>query len=757
MNTRAKRRTLLLSTAVSLLLLPVTQAGAQTTDQPTKPGNGGIETVTVTAEKRTESSLDVPMGLTALSGDQLVRQQAYRLEDFVGQVPGLNLTSSTLSGSQLVIRGIATSSASINAPVATYIDDTPLVGIGPFSGGSSNTPNLDTFDMNRIEVLKGPQGTLYGADALGGILKYVTNAPDPSAFAATVEAGTSSVANGGWGYDVHGMVNVPLADNLAFRLVGYENYDPGFIDDPSRGLKDINGNHFAGGRATLLWAPTADFSIRITANYQSHSWSDLSAEDVNPNTLTPIHCNLCQERNVSQPGFNQFQYYNATIKWDMGWADLLSSTSYFKDSFSQDRDLTIGYGPIATFFLVNVFGLPAAPYGFFAGQQYTGDSWVEETRLASKDDGPFQWTTGVYYTGKNATNFQPYFPIYVPTKTILYNDGNFIGTERLPTTYQEIAVFANLDYHITPTFDVAGGGRYSHQSQKFQQIGTGDIDSAATIPETSMDEDVLTYSADARWHFTPESMVYARVASGFVPGGPNDEGFTVPVPHTFGPSRTVDYELGLKSSLLDNHLTVDVSAFIIDWSKIQLVADIGGYSSLANGGTARSDGIEWNFAYVPVDGLTLDFNGAYTDAYLTADAPASVGGFKGDRLPITPLWQTSASANYERPLFGDYSGFAGINWHLTGSRYAEFQPANQLPRQQMPSYNVVDLRAGIETMGWTVALYVKNVGDSNAISYLSAETSYIAPFSTTNVGGGGPQSASVITPRTVGLEITANF
>lgn len=751
MNTRSNR-TVLPAAALSLLLLPAMQAGAQTDDQPAKVANGQLETVTVTAEKITESALDVPMGLTAITGDELVRQQAYRLEDFIGQVPGLNL-SNTINGSQLVIRGIATNSVSVNAPVATYIDDTPLVGIGAFSGGSSDTPDLDTFDMRRIEVLKGPQGTLYGADALGGLLKYVTNAPDPSHFAVAAEEGVSTVDDGGTGWDVHGMLNVPLAHDLAFRVVAYDNDDPGFIDDPSRGLKNINGNHSKGGRASLLWAPSADFSVRLNALYQSHSWNDLDAVDVNPTTLTPISCQLCQERDTGQPGDNQLHYYNATINWDFGWAKLLSSTSYYRYSFNQDRDLTIGYGTLSTFLLVDEFHYPPGPYGFWAGQQYSGNSWVQEVRLASNNDGPLQWQTGFYYTSKNATNFQPYHPIYVPTKTVLYNDW-IIGTETLPTTYREYAGFANLDYHITPTFDVAAGGRYSGNRQTFQQIGTG-LDTSATIPPASMTGDVFTYSGDARWHFTPENMLYARVASGFVPGGPNDEGFTVPVPHTFGPSKTTNYELGLKSSLLDHHLTVELDVFQIDWKKIQLIATVGGYSSLTNGGSAKSDGVEWNFAYVPISGLTLDLNGAYTHAYLTEDAPASVGGLDGDRLPITPLVQASASGNYERTLFGDYSGFAGVNFRYIGSRFAEFEAAGAGPRQEMPSYHIVDLRAGIETDHWSLAAYAKNVGNVFAIDYLSDET--LPGLLVSPAGGGGPQSATVYTPRTIGVELTESF
>jgi iron complex outermembrane receptor protein len=211
-------------------------------------------------------------------------------------------------------------------------------------------------------------------------------------------------------------------------------------------------------------------------------------------------------------------------------------------------------------------------------------------------------------------------------------------------------------------------------------------------------------------------------------------------------STTVNYEAGIKSSLLQEHLTIEVSAFLIDWRDIQLQAIIGGLGTFVNGGKARSQGLEWNFAYVPLSGLTLGFNGAYTDAYLTQQTPASVNGQVGDRLPSVPLWETSASANYERHLFGDYSGFAGLNWRFTGSRYADFLAAG--PRQEMPAYHIVDLRAGLESKRWSVSAFAKNVANRLAINYLQPET---------QAGGAGPQSATIYTPRTVGAAFTVNF
>jgi iron complex outermembrane recepter protein len=707
-----------------------------------KGSQGGIEEVVVTAMRRAESSLDVPMGLTALSGQELESEQSYRLEDFVGKVPGLNMSETT--GSQLVIRGLASTAGSVNAPVATYIDETPLVGVGGFSGAHVNTPNLDTFDVARIEVLKGPQGTLYGANALGGLLKYVTNAPDPSRFDARMQAGASTVAHSdGTGYNLHGMINVPLADDLAFRLVAYHNEYPGFIDDPARGREDINDVRVAGGRASLLWAPTTDFSLRFNVIYQKRRWGGLSFEDVNPGTLTPTSCTLCQARDVDQPGDTDLQFYNATVTWDLGPAQLLSSTTYDEFTFLQQSDITPQAGLIADLLIARPLGLPPGTFGVWVADDYRGKEYVHETRLASKIGQDWNWQTGIYYTSKETAKYQPQRLIDRANNVVLQNALSLaIGGSVLPATYKEFAAFANLGYQIAPTLDVSIGGRISENSQTFEQKGTGFTPSS---PLTNMSGSVFTYSADARWRLTPGHMIYARVAEGFAPGGPNVAAFNEPIPAAYGSSSTTNYELGYKSTLLDDHLTVELAVYQIDWNDIQLrVPAPSGYTSIANGGKAVSRGAEWVFTYVPLSGLTLAFNGAYNDAHLTSATPAGVGGHAGERLPITPRWQGALSADYKWPLFGNYSGFAGVDWRYLGERLAEFETSH--PRQQMPSYDIVDLRAGIEAQRWTLGFYVKNVGDTVALSYVTDATLVY-----------GLQRASVSTPRTVGVELTTKF
>jgi iron complex outermembrane receptor protein len=700
----------------------------------------GLEEIVVTAEKREERLLDVPMSLTALSGEQLETWQSYRFQDYVGTVPGLAYVSDSFgpTGSLLVIRGITTSAIPTHNSVASYIDDTPY-GIQADCCSFLGAPNLDTFDMQRVEVLKGPQGTLYGASALAGLLKFVTNAPDPSAFTSRVEIGTSSVSNGGTGDDAHAMVNVPLSNDAALRLVAYENYYPGFIDDPSRGLTDINGSHISGGRAAFLYLPTTELSIRFNALYQDRVFSDSAALDVYPTTLAPVFGYLKEERATGQPGYTRNELYNVTANWDAGFVKLLSTTSYvtFNQSFVFDAETEEAL----------VSSILGAPYGAAFPDQRSVNGWTQELRLSAPTDNSVQWQLGGFFDRERTSELELFDPVNLATHQVLYNFPTNLGTFPSEESYREFAGFATVDYHLTSTVDVAAGARLSTADQTFFEHFTGLF--GAPIAEHSFSERVTTYSGDARWHIAPETMLYARVATGWVPGGatglaPNDG-----LPLTYSPSTTVNYEAGIKSRLLENHFTIELSVFDVEWRDIQVfgLSETNGFSFNENAGAARSDGVEWQSAYIPIGGLTLGLNGAYTDARLTQATPSNVGGKVGDRLPTVPLWQTSTSAKYERPLFRSLSGFSGVDWRFYGSHYGDFESIG--PRPVAPSYNTVDLRAGVKMRAWSVELYVKNIGNEIPIYYLRNDN--LAQ------GGFGNQQASIGTPRTIGLAFTAYF
>jgi iron complex outermembrane receptor protein len=241
-------------------------------------------------------------------------------------------------------------------------------------------------------------------------------------------------------------------------------------------------------------------------------------------------------------------------------------------------------------------------------------------------------------------------------------------------------------------------------------------------------------------------MAYARVASGFVPGGPNDAIPGSNLPLTFNSSSTTNYELGVKGSTDEGRINYDVDVFDIEWKNIQLEAVFGNFAGITNGGTARSRGLEGSFTYRPIKELTLMLNAAYTDARLTEDTTPSFGGHDGDRLPLSPFFSGTVGAEYERPLGADVSGFGGIDWHYNGSRLAPFNFGG--PRADLPSYSMVDLRAGVKLHTYTFTAYVKNAGNVRAINTVGTETT---------LQGQAALDANIAIPRTIGLNVSANF
>lgn len=694
-----------------------------------------LQEIVVTADKVSEPIMDVPMSLTALSGNALERMGSYRFQDYAGLVPGLTVIGYGALGDDLVIRGVTSGDQPVNGSVAVYLDETPFTIVGAFAGSGFNTPDLDTFDMQRIEVLRGPQGTLYGANSLAGVLKYVTNPPDPNAFNARFELGGNSVYDGVSGFEYHAMLNIPLSRDTALRVVAYDNYYPGFIDDPFLGRTDVNGSHVSGSRVSALYEPNSDISFRLNALYQKRSWGAYPSEDVNPITLVPVYGRLIQNQSINQSGTTTNELYNLTVKLHGSGTNLLSSTSYSAIKPQNTIDESTFFRPLLT----KLFGVP---YGLAILYNSPLHAITQELRLSSLQTSNLRWMAGGYFTNEDSYERELAYPLDPSTNQIVYNFSPDLGGFLIPTGYREYAGFANVDYFITKSFDVNLGGRYSSTRETFHETAPGLFGRNANFGEKSSGN-VTTYSLDVRWHVTSTNMLYARVATGYAPGGPNDIVATENLPLSYSSSTTTNYETGVKTSILDGRIRSSVDGFLINWNRIQLIAAQNGLSSIVSGGGARSTGAEWDLAIVPVPGLTVDVNGAYTHAVLTAETPASVGGHKGDPLPGAPRWELSANARYERPIFRNTSGFISASWRYNGSRYAQFEASS--PRQEMPGFNIVDARVGVDTQRWSFALYVDNITNDIAVNYLIDKTP---------LAGAGTQSAILYTPRTIGISVT---
>ncbi|HET7269205.1 MAG TPA: TonB-dependent receptor plug domain-containing protein, partial [Oleiagrimonas sp.] len=360
------------------------------------PPSAQLGTIIVTANKRSQALEDVPMAVTALPGYQLDRASAFSFSDYASRVPGLNLISSGEGHTQLVLRGVTSGSTQPNATVGTYIDGVPYGSSTVYALGSILTPDIDPADLKRIEVLRGPQGTLYGSNTLGGLIKFVTTPPDTSHAAARVKVGYRSIEGGGAGFATHAMVNVPLKkDELGLRVNAYHRDDPGYIDNVATGQSDVNQADVDGARAQLLWTPSDAFSARLWALAQNLDSDGLANQgvDVSAGTLKPIYGDLKRSHPPSTGLFKlKYRLYALSLNADLGWASLVSVSSYSTLRMNMVKDVTTAFGPI----LGPALGVPGA--GFSLHKPVSMDKYTQELRLQSSGEREVEWRAGIYYT-----------------------------------------------------------------------------------------------------------------------------------------------------------------------------------------------------------------------------------------------------------------------------------------------------------------------------------------------------------------------
>ena len=726
------------ATAVAPAATPAPQTNAQRKDALNLP------TVVVTANKRTENLQSVPMAVSAISGDDLRREGANSFADYATQVPGLNVISTAEGQTQLVLRGITSGSGQANSAVSTYINDAPYGSSTVYAGGGLLTPDLDPADLERIEVLRGPQGTLYGANSLGGLVKFVTVPPDTTHALGYVSTGYSSVAGGGDGFSERAMFNLPLVeDKLALRVNAYNRTDPGYIDNVATGKSDVNEAKVSGGRAELLWTPTDKLSVSLSALAQNLSSDGLAntGVEVDAATLLPLYGYQKQSRAAGTGLFKiQYRLYDASVNADFGWAKLVSSTSYSTQRVNSDQDVTAAYGPV----LNPAFGLTDG--GYSITDPITLGKFTQDLRLQSPQDQTLEWRVGLFYTRESTTNQQNVEGFDANTGAPL--DLPPLGTISVgPGIFKEWAGYADLTWHATSQLSVLVGGRYSRDSTMFTQTGSGLLVGPIDFTTRSTDRPT-TFLFNPSFKFSDDVMAYIRVASGFRPGGPNvgvPPGLGAPV--SFGPDKLTSYELGFKSTLLDRRMSFDADVFYINWSQIQLTSTAGGFSFLGNGGKAKSQGVEASWKYTPVGGLVLSANTSYTDAELTANTPPGLYGYSGDRLPWVPKWNATVGLDYDFPLGGGWSGSAGASYNYVGQRETDFLSVPG-PRLTAPGYHGVDLHTGAYVGPWTFQAYVKNLTNQRGITSLTSET--VDPQ-------GSPFAASYVPPRTVGVNVTYDF
>lgn len=754
MNARHLHRALLGTIALGALpafaIVP-TATWAQTV---ASNASTNLSEVVVTAQKRAEALNTTPVSVSVVSGAKLEETQATNMADWSSYVPGLAIGAGGSPGLvNLSLDGIGPLGAA--SQVGVYVNDTPLGSSSSFQGARLFTPDLMPYDLDRIEVLRGPQGTLYGASTMGGLIKYVLRDPDLENLSGRIGGDLFGVENGsGVGGGVRGEINAPLIkDQLALRLSAYDENTPGYIDNATTGQKGDNALQQYGGRAVLLWRPTADFSIEASAIYSRNHADNQAIVAISQDTLQPIAGPLSNINTRPEPYTQTLQLYDVRLSWDLKWATLTSVSSYQNFENNTIQDLTDYLGV----FLPD-FGLTAEPGQADFLEHYVLKKYTQEVRLASPSGQSFEWMVGGFYThesGVNEETFRGYEGDGTPLTAF-----NPLEFAFLPSTYQEYAFFGDLTWHITHWFDIGGGLRWAHNNQTFTEFEGGSLlgSSPPTMPVIALpgksSEGVLTYQVSPTIHLNKDSILYARIASGYQPGGPN---LILPgvvgLPSQFNSARLTNYQVGLKSTFLDGRASIDVSAFDIEWSKIQVsVLFPDGQSAVTNAGSARSQGFDLNGAWSPIASLNLGASLAYADAVLTTPVP-SIGTLAGARLPYTPMWSGSLTAEYNHPITGAWTGFIGGGWRYVGSRYSapEGATSNGTPQGiEARAYGVIDVHLGARGHGLSVTVFAKNLLDNRA--YLAPETYFNSLFGTPI-----DITAPVLQPRTVGVSLDKSF
>lgn len=697
-----------------------------------------VEEIIVTSQKREENLLQVPVPVGVIPAEKLVENSQVLLRDYYTSVPGLGIQADIVSQQELSIRGITQGGSGVPT-VGVTIDDVPYGGSSNATGGNF-LPDIDPFELQRVEVLRGPQGTLYGANTMGGVVKFITVDPSTDGYSGHIAVGTSSVYNGAEpGFNLRAAVNVPVSEDLALRASVYKRQDPGYIDNPVLQTKGVNEAEADGARLSALWKPSDTFSLKLGAIYQYIKWNGASDVDLAPG-LGPYQQNYI-------PGMGGYertvQAYSAVANVALGDINLTSVTGFSQSETHSTLDFSYAYSkPIQAYY--------KAAYGpAITDAAYNLHNHVpkisEELRLSGSWNN-LDWLVGGFYTHeRNSPSTQT---IDAENSATLQVVGRYYDFSK-PTTFEEYSGFADLTYHFSDRFDVQIGGRVSHDATKLGptiQAGPAFGPTTIIVPLQTAQSNAFTYLFTPRFKMSPDVMIYARLASGFRPGGPN---ISLPgVPAHSNPDKTLNYEVGAKGDVLNHLLTFDASLYYIDWKNIQITAlkqtpPVTQY--VTNGSGAKSEGVELSATLRPFEGTTLAGWLDYDDAVLTQkfQSNATVKGTTGDRLPIDPHWSWHISADQQIPLTAEVTGFVGGEISYVGYRQGQFT-ATAGTRFQMPAYTKTDLRAGVKYDAWTVNFYANNV--ANVRGVVGGGPSYTPPI-----------AVLYITPRTFGVNLSKVF
>jgi iron complex outermembrane recepter protein len=699
----------------------------------TPQGTKGVELeeIVVTAQKRAERLLDTPQSVSVVSANDLAKLAATQFVDWANTVPGLDYTTAGAGYSQITLRGV-TMGYDVGPTVGIYVDEVPYGSSTIFALNAQFALDAVPFDLDRIEVLRGPQGTLYGASSMGGLIKYVTKQPNATQFSGDVQTGVSAIGDGGGvNYNVAGDINIPIISGVAaIRASAFQSHDGGFIDNVALHQNDADRSNTSGGRLDFLLTPTDSLSIRLAGYLQDISRVGEQDADYTFGGAKPYGA-LGQYRLYQEPFDQHFRIVSGTVTYDFDWAEAKSISGYQTVRTDYVADISGVYAPI-----LNSFGFgPFSAVGFT--NELGTDKFTQELRLSSKPGSlPLEWVIGGFYTHEDSTNDQAF-----PSRNLARQDLPITTLYDIsrPSVYEEYAGFGDLTWHLSSKFDITGGLRYSENKQNFSQEGVGPL--GFSLPVNHSSESVKTYLGDARYHPSSNTTLYVRYATGYRPGGPNV--LTIAGgPATFESDHLTSYEAGFKAETIDRRFSLDVATYDIDWKNIQIQKIVDGFGTYVNApGGATIQGAELALAARPTNSFTATGNFSYQHAYMN-QANSDLGAAQGERLPNVPRFTANLDGTY---VFSSVSvrPSVGAAVRYVTDRFVSFNDSTSYPQYRLSGYTTADVRGGLTLGPVDAQLYVHNVFDERG------QLGILLPQFGARV--------ALVQPRTVGITLSTRF
>ena len=783
-----RRRSIISVSALALTIALPTLAAAAAADNE-------VEELVVTARKRDEALIDVPFSVNAMSEAKMRSTGATNIEDISRNVAGFTVQNLGPGQSQVAIRGISAGQLARDLPgvkeqVGIYLDES-VISLSLF------TPDLDLFDLNRLEVLRGPQGTLFGSGSLSGTVRYITNQPSMAGVESAIEGTVNSVSHGSNGGDLKGMVNLPIGDKAALRITAYASKFPGFIDavQPNGGMKeDVNDGERVGFRAALKLQLTDNLTVTPRLIYQDvtvHGFNRVDEFNIlaNPYTTTRPKVtlgNLRQFTQLEERFDDTFKLADITASLDLGAMTLTSVSSHTERNVLVLRDATALTASITG----GSIGLPFNVYSLNAPLRDTTKVklFTQEIRLASNEAEKLDWLVGLFYSdmdrnygqfldvaGFTAATGIPTASVRAPTDALYYST--------VPYKLTQYAAFGEATYHVSDKLDITAGLRLARYEEKRKLTFDGIFaDQNIDFPGVVKADDfaprvIVSYKA------TDNVTLNGQVSKGFRLGGVNDplnKPLCSPADLTtfgklakpaFDNESVWNYEAGLKAKLPDGAGSFTMAAFYSDIENLQATVDAGSCSSriIVNVPKARSTGLEAEFNTRLNDNFDMALSASINNSELTSSVKDATGAVlqalrDGNRLPTVPKFQAAAALGYVRPMDNGWTAFSNLSVQYVGDRYTQIADQENDPRTvtlfnvgapsvstlafqlKLPSYTIANLRIGVRSDSWEGAIFVNNLTDETAKLAIDRERGLRARYGyLTNP------------PRTYGLTVRKTF